>query len=166
MECWNKIAEQNNIKKSVFWDRVNKLGWSPEKAATVLVGNSKIRPDEEWILKAEENDISKKAYIDRVDTLGWTPEKAASTPIEPRKPRKDKEWIKIAAEYGVSKDTYRKRVDESFWDPEEAATTPTMTNEQSLARAREEIAEYTKIRHDRINKDKNNLLSLHQSIMK
>jgi hypothetical protein len=160
MEKWKTLAEKNGIKRNVFWDRVHKLGWNPEKAATVSVGESKIRPDEEWIQKAEENNISKRAFIDRVDVLGWTHEKAATTPVKQVKPRKDREWIKVAIENGISKETYTKRVDASFWDPEEAATTPTMTNEESLARAKQEKAVYTKIKHDRINQDKNNLFKI------
>lgn len=107
---------------------------------------------------AEKNGIKARLYWKRIHELGWDPKRAASEPI--RTPRKDQKWIKIAKMNGIGRSTYITRVDREFWDPQEAATTPVMTKEETLQRAMEQNALYTKTTQERINKDPHNLFKI------
>jgi hypothetical protein len=111
-----------------------------------------------WEEIAYQNGINIKLYTRRIKESGWDPKRAATTPV--RGPRKDRKWLELALKNGIGRYTYITRVDRDFWSTEEAATTPVMTQEETLKRAREQNAQYTKIVHERIDKDPNNLFKI------
>lgn len=158
---WAKKAEENGIKKSIFYDRVWKLGWSLEKASTVPAKQR--RKDQKWMKVAKENNISYELYINRVTKLGWDFEEAATTPkiyTGSRYVRPDEEWVQLGLKNGVSRDTYRHRVDENFWSPENAATTPPLSTKEISEIGKEAWQEYKEILDEQKFNDPNNLFDI------
>lgn len=161
---WLKKAERNGITQSTFYSRINRSGWTPEKAATEPLQKNQPRPNDKWVRLAKANGISKETYYERIGRMGWTPEKAATTELKGNRP--DSHLVKFAEENGIHRRTYTSRVDDCFWDPEEAATTPPMTSKEMTEHMAETRRAYTLIRHERINKDPNNLFKLTPQLYK
>ena len=158
MKDCGKIARGNGIKGDTFRNRVNRLGWNPEKAATLPL-QVRVRKGEyaKWRKKAEQNGINPGTYKGRVTQYGWSPERAATQPIQRRD---DKEWIKQAQKNGISRQTYTYRRDDLLWSPEQAATTPAMTSKEVSAVGVDARAEYKEIIDERIFNDETNIFKL------
>jgi hypothetical protein len=146
---WIKIAKDNGISRDTYRARVDKLGWSPEDAATKPLI---IRDDQDWLKLALANGLSYSGYYFRVDELFWSPEEAATTPplsveeisnrsVENRKQYDVIRWERInkdpnnlfkftpqhlerAANNGINECTFRSRIYLQGMTVQEAITTP------------------------------------------
>lgn len=156
MDKWRKIAEENGINSINYNNRINKLGWTAEKAALTPLKSKKL--NKELVAIAKENGISYGVYRDRVNKLGWTENKAAITPLKQK--RDDTKWIEKALRNGISRNAYIDRVDERFWSPEDASTIPPMDVEKRVSMARSAKTEYADIRQERVYNDENNFFTV------
>ncbi|MBY0754557.1 hypothetical protein K5V21_03710 [Clostridium sardiniense] len=121
------IAAQNGICKETIRSRINKLGWSKEKALT-----EKINSLSEWVKLAEKNGIPRASFYMRKNKLGWSLEKSATTPLMKRNEimnkmhecnrRHKKEHVDLAKRNGIEYRTFVTRVQRLGWDPIRAAT--------------------------------------------
>lgn len=75
---WKEIALRNGINESTFKARINRHGWSEEKAAKTPVIKTKVRNrkySDEIYKRLKENGISKQLFYDRIHR-GWDVERA------------------------------------------------------------------------------------------
>lgn len=154
LKKWILIAEENGINYNQFLDRVNKLKWTYESAATKPIKKMRSK-DEKWKSIASKNNIKIGTYRSRV-SRGWSKEAAATTPRMFQK-RPDQEWLDLAIENGIPYRTYIYRINDMLWKPEEAAKTPLMTRRESLNLGRCLQVEYKEIEHERLFNDEKNL---------
>lgn len=87
---WREIAEENGIDRLIFYNRVNRSGWSEERAATepiqdslaaLLECNSRKRTiSDAELAQAAENGIPKSVVHWRL-THGWSMEDACTRPV-------------------------------------------------------------------------------------
>ena len=91
---WRKVAELNGISAVRFYDRVNRYGWTEERAATeplcspekskeLMIEATRMRSNvaAAHILELrKQNGISIQTYHYRVRRMGWSPERAATEP--------------------------------------------------------------------------------------
>lgn len=66
------------IEKTTVDARINKLGWSKEKALTKVVSSPELK---KWTKIAESNGICKNTFISRHYSLGWSLERASTMPL-------------------------------------------------------------------------------------
>src|SRR5690606_31087061 len=88
---FKEIAEANGIRYRTYLDRITRMGWTPERAATTpplkkeeilhraACGQNRLLTVEQAKI-AEANGISKHLVWKRVKELGWDIEKAITTP--------------------------------------------------------------------------------------
>lgn len=86
---WREIAEANGIDRATFYRRINRSGWSEERAATepvqdplaaLLECNQRKRTiSDEELAQAAANGLTRAAVHQRI-RLGWTKEEAISRP--------------------------------------------------------------------------------------
>lgn len=87
MDC--AIAKENEISKTLLYQRVKSNGWTIEKARTepVRIVENK---NGDWIKLAVENGINRNTFYTRIKS-GWSAERAATTPTGKKgRPRKEK----------------------------------------------------------------------------
>jgi hypothetical protein len=121
---WQIVGEKNGVCYSTFWNRVKKLKWSPEKAATTLIKNRPNKKHKKWLEVATQNGINETTFKTRIGR-GWTPEKAAATPKTIY--RDHNHWLELAKENGIKASNYHQRIYKG-WRPERAATEPLKNN--------------------------------------
>jgi hypothetical protein len=93
---WKAIANQNGISDMMFWQRISRMGWSEEKAATTskkeayaafaVKRSTKIISLEE-AEQAERNGIRRATVLYRLKA-GWSKEDALTLPVIPTGERK------------------------------------------------------------------------------
>lgn len=91
---WANIAKKNGIKYNTFMNRVHKLGWTEEKAATYKVEGTEERRKKaaemteknrifpkKYVMLAEKNGIPYKTFRARIVESKWDMERAATEPL-------------------------------------------------------------------------------------
>ena len=108
-----EIAEKNGISYETLKERVYRLGWHVDKAATKPLRRKIIVPDE--LMKiADEIGIEKYNIGNRL-RQGWRIEEACTKPKKKGYPRQYPDWVyKKADENGIRYNTVNKRVKNGF----------------------------------------------------
>lgn len=75
-------AKDNGISDNLFYRRINKLGWTPERAS-IEPPKASGRRKCPYVQQAKDNGIKLKTYYNRL-SRGWTREEASTTPIDER----------------------------------------------------------------------------------
>lgn len=86
-----KLAEKHGIKYTTLRERINELGWEPERAATKpLTDKRKIMAEiaktrriypAEQVERAKANGISYITFYTRINKYGWSAEDAMTVPV-------------------------------------------------------------------------------------
>jgi hypothetical protein len=94
---WRSVAEKNGVPTKVFYDRVLRMRWpedeaatrplcSPEQRTALALRASKAgqKYSDEVIRLRKQNGISNSTFHYRVHVCEWSPEKAATEPVMDR----------------------------------------------------------------------------------
>lgn len=143
-----ELAESKGISQYTLNYRIRELGWSKSKALNTPIQKHRRNQYPKHIMdKVKANNINPRAFRWRVEN-GWDIERACTEPTLPpdnpvrisrtaEKRRKYPiELVRLAEKNGISKSTFQRRVKKGM-DMYTAAITPLMTQEESLAKARD-----------------------------
>lgn len=125
-------ANRRGISDRMIWDRMNRTGWSKERALTEPPYTW--HTNKKWEKIREENGICLQTFKGRI-SRGWDHERAATEPVQQNKKfekyPETRKYESTCKENGIPWRIFLRRVRVSGWSMDRAASEPLWTKSQS-----------------------------------